>query len=378
MSRPRLLVVGGGHATLPLLDAASRLDADVTLLSDCPNLWYSGMVPEWTGGVYTRGDVTIDLAAICTREGVRFVQDRASGLDLARRAVATAGGDSLSYDLLVIDVGAVNPGDPSASVVHTKPLHRIDALGEWDGERLVVVGGGAAGVETAMNLTARRPGVHVTIIEPGDRLLGSLPKRAGWWARDLLVRRGADVCLGARVDHVGAGIVRLASGEERAADAVLWATGSVGQAWLAESELETTEEGFVRVRPSLLAKGDARIFVAGDAAAVEGHESLARIGVHAVKQGPLLAENVRRSLNAVRAGQEPGAADLESFRPYPVAPLILSTGEPWAIAAIGPVALRGRWALALKHVVDRRWMAQYRTDAPSYSSWVDLRCAAQT
>ncbi len=289
--------------------------------------------------------------------------------------MTTSDGDALPYDLLVIDVGAVNPGQPDGRVVHTKPLHRIQSLSDLRDGRLVIVGGGAAGVETAMNLTAHRPGLHLTIVEPGGRLLGGLPPRASAWAHELLARRGADIRLDTRADQVEPGGVRLVGGETVAADAVLWATGSVGQPWLAESGLETTEKGFVRVRDTLLASSDARTFVAGDAAAVEGYESLARIGVHAVKQGPLLAENVRRALHSLQESEAPIGAELQSFRPYPVAPLILSTGERWAIAAAGPVALRGRWALALKHLVDRRWMAPYRTSAPSYGSWIDVRCA---
>ncbi len=376
--RVRLLITGGGHATLPLLDRARKLaaHADVTLLSDCPELWYSGMVPEWTGSVYTRNDVTIALAAICAREGIRFVQGHASRLDRERRTVTTASGETLTYDLLVVDVGAVNPGD-SGSATPTKPLHSIQSMADLRDGRLVIVGGGAAGVETALNVTAGRPGLHVTIIEPSARLLSGLPESAGRWAHDLLVQRGADVRLHTQAAQGDADGVRLVDGDTIAADAVLWATGSVGQPWLEESGLATTEKGFVRVRSSLLTETDARIFVAGDAAAVAGHESLARIGVHAVKQGPLLAENVRRSVENMHAGQEPDDAELEAFRPYPVAPLIVSTGEPWAIVIVGSLALRGRWALALKHLVDRRWMAKYRTSAPSYASWIDLRCASR-
>ena len=65
MSPLRLLIVGGGHASLPVLDHARRLaeaeGATVTLVSDRPELWYSGMTPEWLGGVYTQEDVTIPL-----------------------------------------------------------------------------------------------------------------------------------------------------------------------------------------------------------------------------------------------------------------------------------------------------------------------------
>ena len=360
----RLVVVGGGHASLPLLADAGRwvrAGVDVTLVSDAPDLWYSGMTPEWLGGVYTRDDVTVGLGAICAREGVRFEQSTATHLDLGERRVQTLTGEAIRFDALVLDVGAANPGTAIApATVRTKPLHRIEALGSAldDGvERLAIVGGGAAGVECALNVTARRDAPRVVLLEPADALVAGLPSRVGRWAHGALRSRGAVVRLGARVERAGADGVELASGERVRADAVLWATGSVGPPWLAGSGLPVDARGFVRVRSTLQAQGHDDVFVAGDAAVVDGHEDLARIGVHAVKQGATLRTNVGRWLDT-RRGAAP--RPLAPFRPYPVAPLILSTGTPAAWIAAGPVALRTRAALGLKHAVDRRWIRRYR------------------
>ena len=383
-----LLVVGGGHASLPLLADARRLahetGADVTLVSDRPDLWYSGMTPEWLGGVYTRADVTVPLGPICARENVRFVEARAVGLDRAAREVVLADGRREGYDVVALDVGAVNPGrDDADGAVRTKPLWRIEGLADWldapaDGARtLVIVGGGAAGVEVALNVTARPDlgGLHVAILEPGERLCPGLPSRFSEWAADALRQRGAEVRLGARAEGADEAGVWLASGARVAADAVLWATGSTGPALLREAGLPVDDGGFARVDVGLRSVEDGRVFVAGDAALVEGREDLARIGVHAVKQGPVLRENVARALAALARGDDPGRAHLRPFRPYPVAPLLVSTGTPEAWWLAGPVAVRGRPVLRLKHAVDRRWIDLYR-DGPSYEGRWDARAAS--
>ena len=388
MSPLRLLIVGGGHASLPVLDHARRLaeaeGATVTLVSDRPELWYSGMTPEWLGGVYTQEDVTIPLAPICEREGVRFVQARAVGLDRDARDVVLADGRREPYDVVAFDIGAVNPGRADAeTAVWTKPLWRIEALGRFLNEagaaprHLVVVGGGAAGTETALNVTAR-PDLHrlsVTLLEPGQRLCPELPARVGAWATATLRQRGATIRLGTRAEGAEAEGVRL-PGEMIPADAVLWATGSVGPPLFRDAGLSVTERGLARVDGGLRSVDDGRVFVAGDSASVAEHEALPRIGVHAVKQGPVLRENVAQALRALGAGQDPGRVPLRPFRPYPVAPLLLSTGEASAWWIVGPAALKSRLLLRLKHAVDRRWIERYRSAATAGSRW-DARHAAR-
>ncbi|MGB3542669.1 NAD(P)/FAD-dependent oxidoreductase [Rubrivirga sp.] len=375
-----LVIVGGGHASLPLLrHARAHVEAgvSVTLVSDRPELWYSGMVPEWLGGIYTTRDVTVPLAPICEREGVEFVQARAEALDLEGRAVVLEDGRRVDYDVMVVDVGSVNPGRGAAgSAIRAKPLWRIEKLGAFlevasGGRRkLVVVGGGAAGTECALNITARPglDGLEVVVVEPGDRLCPRLPDRLGTWAASTLRDRGATIEFGARAESVQDGTVVLEDGRRLEADAVLWATGSVGHPMLRDAGLEVTDRGFARVDPGLRSS-DARVFVAGDSATINGLEDLPKIGVHAVKHGPTLRENVSQTLATLARGDDPVRATLAPFRPYPVAPLMLSTGTDQAWWTAGPVALRGRPALRLKHAIDRRWIDEYRDGASYDGRW---------
>ncbi len=373
---PRLVVVGGGHAALPLVQRAGdwvRRGVAVTLLDEHPTLFYSGMVPEYLGGVYAAAEVQIDLGALCAAAGVRFRQERVTAV-LPEGGVETASGETVACDLAVFDVGAVNPGRVRAGdAVPTKPLHHVEALerfvaaalgGSGAARHLAVVGGGAAGVEVALNLSARalaaRPGaLRLTVLEPSGALLPGFPSGMQDDVQRRLEARGVAVRLRSRVARVEAGAVRLAGGAALPADRVLWATGSAAPPLFAEAGLPTDERGFLRVADTLQVPAAPWLFAAGDCAALAGYPALERIGVHAVKQGPTLRANVGRALGALRAGRGLAGLDLAAFRPYPVAPLILSTGEPVGLGVAGGLWVRGGPVLRLKHFVDRRWMRHY-------------------
>jgi len=108
-----------------------------------PSEWhhYSGMVPGFLQGVYTEPELTIDLASLAARAGVRFVEAQAEGIDVPGRTV-DAGGARLPFDILSLDVGARPAGldVPGAHVLsaHNEPsgltVHGIAADGTLGAE----------------------------------------------------------------------------------------------------------------------------------------------------------------------------------------------------------------------------------------------------
>lgn len=382
---PRILLVGGGHTSIYALKRAAgwvRRGAHVTLLSDHPYLYYSGMVPEYLGGLYRTDEVRLDLVRWCAVTGAQWHEGRAVALDLGARAVTTEAGETLRADLVAFDIGARNPAPPGqqSAVDYTKPLHAIEHFAAWldavaesdagEPKHLVVVGGGAAGTEVALNVSARmlaasgseRLGkrLRLTLVEPAETLLGGFPRRAQRTAERLLRARGARLRLGERVEAIETGTLRFASGDYLDADRILWATGTRASPLFAEAGLATGARGFVRVTPSLHAPGHPWLFAAGDCALVEGHEDLARIGVHAVKQGDIFHGNLDAALGQLLRGDPLDPTAYATFEPFAVAPLILSTGAPKAIYVAGKAALHNRLSLRVKHWADLRWMADYR------------------
>jgi NADH dehydrogenase FAD-containing subunit len=116
------------------------------------------------------------------------------------------------------------------------------------------------------------------------------------------------------------------------------------------SGLATDAAGFIAVDAHQRSTSHPQIFAAGDVAA-RADRALAHSGVHAVFAGPVIAANLRRALA--------GAAPQRSYHPRLNSLYLLNTGDGRAIASYGPFAAEGRWVLALKHAIDKRWIAKY-------------------
>jgi sulfide:quinone oxidoreductase len=110
MSRPRLVVAGGGVGAVEALLALRELAADaldVTLLAPGPALVLAPeSVSEATGGPPVR---QFDLAAIAADLGVTHRRDALDAVDVSERRVSTRDGTTLNYDALLLALGAM-PG----------------------------------------------------------------------------------------------------------------------------------------------------------------------------------------------------------------------------------------------------------------------------
>ncbi|SHM11377.1 FAD-dependent oxidoreductase [Vreelandella subglaciescola] len=372
-----LTLIGAGHAHAFVLEAFARMpepDVNLTVISESRLAAYSGSVPAWLAGQCRLRETQIDVAGLCQRAGARLIEQRAAHVNAAAREITLESGERLNFDLASFNVGAtlrhpdtMQEQDDSALpfMLAMRPLSalaprwqtlcaRVDALPRESVQRVVSVGGGAAGCETLLavlaELRARRPDVRFegALLSADGALLPGAGKLPRMLLGRALRRAGVHVHSGIRGEALTSGGVLSQHGDNIAADIVLWATGAVGHEWLSESGLARDRRGFIKVAPTLEASGQQGIFAAGDCAAFE--PALPKAGVYAVRMGPHLAANLRRA-----SRHEP----LTAWQPPRRVLALIGTGDGRAIASYGALGASGKWLWRAKKRIDERFIARF-------------------
>lgn len=368
-----LVIVGGGHSHIEVLRRFAMrplLGARITLISEHSTSAYSGMLPGHVAGHYEAEEIHIDLRRLATMAGARFIRAKVTGLDTDARHLSFAERPALTYDLLSLNIGSV----PSTSAIpgaagHVMPVKPIDRfLARWSaavsaGENLSVgvVGGGAAGVEIALALRHRlgpRSDHRFTLFEVGPTILPGLSAGARGRAERALSQSGIEIITHRAVRSAGKDGLVLEDGEHVGLDIMIWATGASAPSWLAETNLSRDQRGFMLVDKQLRSMSHPTVFGAGDIAVIDGVD-LPRSGVYAVRQGPVLAEN----LGATLLGQAP-----RPYRPQRRFLNLIATGPKHAIASRGVFRASGAWVWRWKDRIDRRFMERYARLTPMQSA----------
>ena len=342
----RVLLAGAGHAHAVLLDSLAQeplYGARIMLVSPYARQLYSAMLPGVIAGHYEREEAEFDVAAMAGRAFVEFVPGSIVRLDAARRVALLADGRQIPYDIASLNVGSRTGEETPGAHDYALPLKPYERLVERlrDDAHVAIAGGGAAGAELAMALRYR--GAVVTLYSEASPFPPKLAKRI----ERALRRRGVDYRPGMRADAVEPGPVVIAGQAHQQFDLVLWAASPAPFGWLERSELARDEQGFVSVDAMLRSVSHPEVLAAGDCAAT----GEAKSGVHAVRQGQVLAHNLRALVKET---------PLVPYEPRPHALLLLTCGARYAIAARGGWSTQGHWVWWWKNWIDRRWMARLR------------------
>ncbi|MEK9660796.1 MAG: selenide, water dikinase SelD [Alphaproteobacteria bacterium] len=372
-----IVLVGGGHAHVAVLrrfGMKPEPGVRLTVIGRDVDTPYSGMIPGYIAGHYRRDECHIDLRPLAMFAGARLIHAPATGLDLVANRVLVAGRPPVPFDLLSLDTGSTPPaGAIAGAAEHTipvKPIDRfLDAVAEMEATigdadaalRIVVIGAGAGGTEVTLALhdrltrlaagRGRDPArLSFTIVDAADTLVPALNPTVRNKMMRVAGERGIALRLGTPVERIEAGVIRLAGGDAVAFDRAVLINGAAPPAWLSDSGLVRDERGFVRIGPTLASPSHGHVFAAGDMASYDGL-SLPKSGVYAVRAGPWLADNLRRAATG---------RDLRRWTPQRDTLALVSTGDKYAVAAHGGMALEGAWTWRWKDWIDRRFMAKYQ------------------
>jgi selenide,water dikinase len=365
MDRPPLIsdivLVGGGHAHVhalkmfgmpPLKNILQENGIQVTLISSSSLTPYSGMLPGFIAGHYTRDEIHLDLRKLCSFSGIRFIHAAANGITYKE-----GGGGSVScsdgrpdvrYDVISIDIGS-SPSMPSSllnadssvfietsdqNVTPVKPIASfsdrwegicnkvqkisLENLNETPKFRLLVVGGGAGGIELALSAQyalqrivqqrlidmdhvgaadceeVSKSVIKVSLATRGNNLLPSHNDSVRTIFERILKERNIDVYMGADavgVDYIGGKKTLKLSPESEPLDnpilfdECLWCTSAGVSSWLQLSTpFDTVNGGFLSVGDTYESTSHPGVFAAGDCCHMVSNPR-PKAGVFAVRAG---------------------------------------------------------------------------------------------
>ena len=357
-----LVLIGGGHTHALVLRKWGMMPlagCRVTVINPGPTAPYSGMLPGFVGGHYTRDELDIDLVKLARFAGARLIDGAAVAMDLSAKTISVDGRPPIAFDVAALDIGITSAMPQldgfAAHGVPAKPLGQFAA--RWQAyrttaaaPRIAVIGGGVAGAELAMAMGfALRGGGHdpvVTLIDRGQVLtaLGDVAR-----AKMLAALDASGVVLreNAQVVAVTSSGVTLRGGDTITAEFVTGAAGAKPHDWQAQIGLRVTD-GFIDV-DAHLQTSDTSVFAVGDCAHMVASPR-PKAGVFAVRQAPVLFDNLR----AVLSG-----GDLRAYRPQKDYLKLVSLGGKQALAERFGTARAGPLLWKWKDHIDRKFMDQF-------------------
>lgn len=358
----KLVLVGGGHAHLHVLKELRHTqmpDVQVTLISADRYQYYSGMFSGYVEGLYGLDDIRIDLVRLCEAANIEYIQDRIEKIDPDGQEVFLSQGVRLGYDVISFNVGSLTanttiPGvDEHALLI--KPNHMISRINDISltNGHLVVVGGGASGVEISLSLQAKRKAfghqTPVTLISSG-RLMEGAGKRVSTKIKEIIHNKGIRLIQNDPVVAINGDKLHLQSGNTAGYDQLIWLTGPAAQALFRNSGIPVDRNGYMLVTDNLASAAYPNIFGAGDCITLKSNPSLHKAGVYAVREAPILWLNLQSYLSN---------RQLQSYRPQSRYLSILSTGEEEALLLYGGKAFHGKWCWRLKRRIDQAFIQRY-------------------
>ena len=233
------VIIGAGPAGVIAAETLRKADPSgaITLVGDEPEPPYSRMAIPYllAGNIDEEGTRLRHGGRHFESLGVDVRQGRVETVTPKKKALALDGGESLTYDKLLIATGAhaVRPPIPGMDLACVENCWTLDdarkiAARAKAGAHVVLMGAGFIGCIVLEALAARK--LALTVVEMEDRMLARMMDTTGG---DMIKRwcenKGVKVLTSTRVEGIEAnnGGVRLALGDggELDADLVVCATG---------------------------------------------------------------------------------------------------------------------------------------------------------
>ena len=337
-ARPEIVILGGGFGGLGAARKLKDADADIVMVDQHDYHTFQPLLYQVATDLLETTAVGHPLRDLFhDQHNVNFHQTTVTGVDLAERKVTLDGMDPLSYDYLVVGLGAkVNFFGTEGAAEHAFPMYtladavrvREHVLRKWEATdkdhslmedgalNIVVVGGGPTGVESAGALAELYRSVfsedyqglpqnhaEIFLVEAAEELFTMFKPSLRTYAKKSLGKLGVEVMTGEMVSSIAPTRVTLKSGKVLKAHTLIWGAGLEADPLAKSLGIELQRGNRVGVAPDLSLAGHPEVYVVGDIAAINDPKTsqvLPQLGSVALQSGEWAGENIARRI----AGEE--------------------------------------------------------------------------
>lgn len=400
-NKPHILVVGCGFGGLTFA-RSFRGDANITVVDKQNHHLFQPLLYQVAMAGLSAPEIAEPIRSIFRgRSNVASIMDSATQIDLNNKTATGELGVAVGWDYLVLAVGGRTsyfgndhwakhaPGiktlEDAMRVRRTvlTSFELAEAIDDVDERRklttIVIVGGGATGVELAGAMAELSKIVfkkdfrridpteaRVILIDGGDRLLSPFPEKLSASAKHQLEGLGVEVRLRTRVQDIDANGVTLDNGERIETHNVLWGGGIQAPDLTKTLGTELGAGGRVVVGSDLSIPGHPEAYVIGDVA-----DCTLPDGTKAPGLAPSAMQMGKHVAKLISAELKHGKTPPQQRKPFTYwdKGTMATIGRTHAIADIGPLHFGGLFAWVAWLVVHLMLLVGFRNKIIVLIQW---------
>ena len=363
-----IVLVGGGHAHVYFIKKFAKVrnqGVRVKLISPSKKQYYSGMASAFIEDIYNEDEISFDLPKLCEKSGIDFIEGCVGKIDKSGQKVFLENGDSISFDILSLNIGSQVAGQSLDGIqeygLTVKPLTNLlkikSTLQNMATKSLdvVIIGAGAAGVEMGLAIRSYSDkmggNINIRIVNSGQYILKDYKDSVSKKVLDRLSKSKIELCLNERIISASENVVVTQNHNKFSFDLLILASGTAASSSIKKSGFRVDEKGYMLINPYLQSVDHPYIFGVGDCVAFEDYSYVKKVGVYAIKEAPILWDNVLGYI---------GNRELKKYIPQKKYLSIISLGKKQGILYYKGLIIKGNLAWKIKDFVDRSFMERFK------------------
>jgi len=280
MQQQQIVILGGGYAGLMaairLAKKTKQQAVGITLVNATDKLIHRIRLHQ----VATQQDIEeLSIPHLFKGTGIQFVQGFVTDIDLQAKQISVesnGGVQTLTYDKLVYALGSMTNRDTVKGLrdnAYTldwdstqKLAQHLPEIAKQKG-RIIVVGSGATGLESATEFAGSYPDARVELVTQGT-LAGYLSPKGIRHVRKVFNRLNITIHEQLPIAEISDSTVISETGDRLPYDAVIWTGGFVANPLAKQVGFAVNQVGQIKVDSRLHAQSHPDVYVVGDAADV--------------------------------------------------------------------------------------------------------------